>query len=243
MRRVLRVCGAALIVCGLLASPAMADPVGPGTLTPISLQGGGTIGGSITFDGTGSAVTGWDILVSGGTFGSDTYTSVELTSANSQIFYTQSFAFGGLNLSLLSIFQNGYTADVLGTHSLGLYFDQIPSVIPSSGVALAFCSDVGRVCQDTGSGIGISSGDEMRTGASTVGIRDVTSGFFTVSDPPGSLSLNFTETSVLIPVSGDTGGGGTGTPVPEPATMSLFALGAALAVGAKRNRRKDSLAA
>ena len=241
MGRVFRVCGAALIAFGLLAPPAMANPVGPGTLAPIALQGGGTIGGSVTFDATGSTVTSWDILVSGGTFGGDTYTPVELTSANSTIFYTQSFAFGGLDLSLLSIFQNGYTSGVLDTHSLGLYFDQIPSVIPAAGDALAFCSDVGRVCQDTGSGIAISSGDEMWTGASTTGIRDVTSGFFTISDPPSSLSLNFSQDPVLIPVDGNTGGGGT--PVPEPATMSLFAIGAALTVGSKRNRRKNMLEA
>ncbi|HEY2906547.1 MAG TPA: PEP-CTERM sorting domain-containing protein, partial [Vicinamibacterales bacterium] len=133
-----------------------------------------------------------------------------------------------------------------GAHDLAITFDQIPATIPAGGVALTICTDLGRVCGDPASGINIPSGELVRnpTASDPFGgaSRQVTGGFFTVSDPPGSISLNFTLDPVLIPVD-NTGGGGTGTPVPEPATMSLFALGAALAVGSKRNRRKASLEA
>jgi hypothetical protein len=218
----------------------MAGPVLPGTLSPITLEGGGTIGGSLTFNAAGT-VTDWNIVETGGSSGGFNFQGFTFTTANSQLIFFPDLVYGAFTLSSFDVRSNDYNSNTPGAHDLAITFDQIPATIPAGGVALTICTDLGRVCGDPASGINIPSGEEVRnpTQGDPFGaaIRQVTGGYFTISDPPGSISLNFTETPVLIPVNGGSDGGGTA--VPEPATLSLFALGAALAVGSKRNRRKS----
>jgi hypothetical protein len=229
MRKVFGLCGAVLIAFAVHVSPVSADPVTGGTLAPITLEVGG-ISGSITFDATGTTVTGFNIFVSGGTdaFGF-TYADFTYDATNSRVTFTHDSVFNGQLLSTLDIRTLNYSANTTGSRDLSLTFDRMPSTIPAGGAALTICSDLGRVCGDPASGINIPSGEAVIDTTVPAGwhTRGVTAGFFTVSDPPNSLSLNFTLTPVLIPVDdGSNGGGGTGTPVPEPGVLTQLGASA-----------------
>lgn len=243
MRRVSRLSAAALIVLGALASPAMASPVAPGTLTPIQLEGGGTIGGYLTFDAALTAISDWNIVVSGGTFAGQTFSGETLTTANSRVTFDREFIYGGNTYSIIDVRNLDYP-NTAGTSAITLVFAQMPTSIPAEGLALALCS-ASAPCTDPPLGFNIYSGEfeSAPTASNPFGYisRNVTGGYLTISDPPGSVSLNFSLDPVLIPVEGGDGGDG-GTPVPEPATLSLFAVGAVLAAGSGRNRRKSSSA-
>lgn len=239
MRRVLGLCGAALVAFAMQASPAIADPVTGGTLAPISLEVGG-IGGVVTFDATGTAVTGWNVVVTGGTdaFGF-TYADFTYDATNSRVTFFHDAVFNGQLLSTLDIRTLDYSANTAGSRDLSLTFDRMPSTIPAGGAALTICSDLGRVCGDPASGINIPSGEAVIDPSAPGGwhLRGVTDGFFTVSDPPASLSLNFTLTPVLIPVDGGNTGG-EGTPVPEPGVLTQLGASAIGLVMMARKRKQ-----
>lgn len=244
-KRLLLFFGALLIIELTSAVPATASPVTNGSLTPVNfqdvgspLQDGGTVSGSFTLNSAGTDLATWSITVSAGAgqgsggvvpISSFTYDN---TTTSAHVF-NPSLSFGGSVYTTISLFTSDYQNNVAGGHSLGLFFQQIPTVIPQQGVALQICSDVDNPCQDTGSGIAISSGELIRapTASAPFGVdsRTLLGEFLTVSDPPGSISLNFTATAVLIPV--------TPGPVPEPSTLLLI-VGSGLAslLGARRRK-------
>jgi hypothetical protein len=230
-----------LAVLAASASPLIASPVAPGTLTPIQLEGGGTISGYFTFDAALTAIADWNIVVSGGTFDGQTFSGETLTTANSQVTYNREFLYGGNTYSTIDVRNLDYP-NTAGTSAITLVFAQMPTAIPAGGLALALCS-AATPCTDPPLGFNIYSGEfeSAPTASNPFGYisRNVTGGYLTISDPPASVSLNFSLDPVLIPVEGGDGGD-NGTTVPEPATLSLIGLGAVLAMGSQRNRRKRS---
>src|SRR5687767_4846089 len=101
MLKVWRLHSAAFIVFGVLASTATASPVGPGVLSPIGLQGGATLGGSMTLNAAGNGLSDWNIVETGGLFDGFNFTPFTYTSANSIVsIFNPTFVFGGRTLTI-----------------------------------------------------------------------------------------------------------------------------------------------
>ncbi|MCE4554493.1 PEP-CTERM sorting domain-containing protein [Roseateles cellulosilyticus] len=188
----------------------------------------------MTLNATGTGLAGWSFEVTAGTNGGFNFADFVYDTTNSVATLNPLLVYGGKRLTTLDIRTTDYPG-TSGSHDMALIFEEIPSAIPGAGLLLSVCGATLN-CLDTGSGIALESGEAVSnpTPGSPFGVafRNITGGFLTVSDPPGSISLNFTAEPVLIPVSG-----GDGT-VPEPATLGLAGLGLALALYVPRRHRR-----
>lgn len=215
--------------------PATAGPVT--NLPTINFAPGtnstqGNLSGFFSLD-SGGALSDWSIHVTSQT-GIDnnnspvTFPDFIYTSANSTGTLFTSVTGLGVPLSEVDFRENGYPGGTTGgKHDMLLAFQRIPPAIPPGGIALQLCT-AAQPC-DQGGGIFTVSNEFFTTAGTGFGTRNLVAGYLTISDPPGSISLNLSAEPRLFPVNPQ--------PVPEPTTL-LLVVGSGLAgiLGARRRK-------
>ncbi len=219
----------AFCICLLLAGAAMANPVG-GTAT-LSFQQTtagvtpGTASGFFVFDPASGTITSWDITTtasSNGAYGTRTYNSADVGAAASVIILSNTN--GDEVLSFEENF-NEFGSNERDEFDIVVACAGTANCVNFGAVGASYAIVGGPAPCAPGALKCIPSGEQFNV-PSFGGERFLASGFFNVSDPPGStLAFNIDTVATGTIYNGGTGSGnngGGGTGVPEPSMILLF---------------------
>jgi hypothetical protein len=203
----------------MTASSAMANGVTLGTET-LSFQDGSTITGYFTLNTANNTLTSWDFTTTAGTlFSAETFSSADTANAPSSLVASN---FNGDEVLTFEENQADMTRQEL---DIAISCGGVTNCLTNANLTTpqSFALTVGSTpCPPPGTaGLCIVSG--LQHVPEGFGQELLAPGFLNLSDPPGQVAFNISNSAANTVFTG-TGGTGNNT-VPEPSTLLLSALG------------------
>jgi PEP-CTERM motif len=199
-----------------LTGAALANPLG-GNATLNFLNNKGTASGYFLVDPTTGNPTQWNLSTSAATgFSARTYNSADTAAGPSSIIISNS------NGNEVFSFEENFGLDGRWEYDIVVNCHGTPNCVNFGTPNMSFEIVGGFVPCGPGEFKCISSGEQNALETSSE--RFLASGFFNVSDPPGTIALNMDTVATGPVYNGGTGPTGGGA-VPEPATMALVGSG------------------